>query len=49
MRYDNTSITRKDNKIVYSTTFYPQIPIEDSDVYSKFPRGTRLELSLIHI
>lgn len=42
-RYNNTRVRRKDTKTIYATTFYPTIPIEDTDIFVQFPRGTRLE------
>tara|TARA_R100000353_G_C6507464_1_gene195743 strand:+ start:878 stop:1174 length:297 start_codon:yes stop_codon:yes gene_type:complete len=43
MRYSNTKILKREGKRVYSTTFYPKIRIQDSDVYVNVPRGTRLD------
>jgi hypothetical protein len=43
MRYNNTKILKKDKKTIYSTTFYPKIPLKDSDEYVRFPRGMRLD------
>lgn len=43
MRYSGTRIIKKDNKKVYSTTFYPKIPLRDDDIFVKVPVGTRLD------
>jgi hypothetical protein len=42
-RYNNTPIQRKDNVRIFSTTFYPQIPLQDSDKYVNVIHGTRLD------
>tara|TARA_R100000005_G_C4956581_1_gene174882 strand:- start:409 stop:705 length:297 start_codon:yes stop_codon:yes gene_type:complete len=43
MRYNNTRKIIKDGIRVYSTTFYPQIPIQDSDKTIAISRGERLD------
>ena len=43
-RYGNTKKRiDKDGKIVYSTTYYPTIPIEDSDQFISTVFGARLD------
>tara|TARA_B100000902_G_scaffold398436_1_gene465179 strand:+ start:426 stop:719 length:294 start_codon:yes stop_codon:yes gene_type:complete len=42
-RYNNTPIQRKDNVRIFSTTFYPKIPLQDSDKYVNVIVGTRLD------
>jgi hypothetical protein len=42
-RYENTPITRKDNQRIFSTTFYPKIPIQDSDKFINVIHGTRVD------
>ena len=42
-RYENTPIQRKDNVRIFSTTFYPQIPLQDSDKYINVIVGTRVD------
>ena len=43
-RYGNTKKRiDKDGKIVYSTTYYPTIPIEDSDQFKSTVFGARLD------
>ena len=42
-RYNNTPIQKKDNVRIFSTTFYPQIPLQDSDKYVTVVMGTRVE------
>jgi len=43
MRYKNTKKIIKNGKRVYSTTFYPRIPLQDSDVDVVVSRGQRLD------
>jgi len=43
MRYNNTKKITKDGVRVYSTTFYPKIPLQDSDKYIAVTRGQRLD------
>ena len=43
-RYSNTKKKiDKDGKVVYGTTYYPKIPISDSDVFISTVLGTRLD------
>ena len=43
-RYGNTKKKiDKDGKIVYSTTYYPTIPVEDTDIFVRTVFGTRLD------
>ena len=43
-RYGNTKKKiDKDGKIVYSTTYYPTIPVEDTDIFIRTVFGTRLD------
>ena len=44
-RYGNTKKKiDKDGKIVYSTTYYPTIPIEDADAFIRTVFGTRIDM-----
>ena len=43
MRYKNTKISNIGGKLSYDTTYYPSIPIQDSDQLKYFPRGTRFD------
>ena len=43
MRYNNTKKIVKDGVRVYTTTFYPKIPLQDSDKYIAVTRGQRLD------
>ena len=44
-RYGNTKKKiDKDGKIVYSTTYYPTIPIEDADEFIRTVFGTRIDM-----
>ena len=44
-RYGNTKKKiDKDDKIVYSTTYYPPIPIEDADAFIRTVFGTRIDM-----
>ncbi len=44
MRYNSTRTKRqRDGKLIYTTTFYPKIPISDSDKFIYIPRGTRID------
>ena len=44
MRYKHTPVKRAPTgDRVYGTTFYPKIPIKDTDVFKHFPRGTRFD------
>ena len=43
MRYKNTKISNIGGKLSYDTTYYPNIPIQDSDQLKYFPRGTRFD------
>ena len=43
-RYSNTRKKRdKDGKVVYKTTYYPEISVEDSDVFIRTVFGARLD------
>ena len=43
-RYGNTKKKiDKDGKIVYSTTYYPTITVEDTDIFIRTVFGTRLD------
>tara|TARA_B100000035_G_scaffold284076_1_gene266729 strand:- start:720 stop:1013 length:294 start_codon:yes stop_codon:yes gene_type:complete len=43
-RYSNTRKKRdKDGKVVYGTTYYPEISVEDSDVFIRTVFGARLD------
>ena len=44
-RYENTKKKiDKDGKIVYSTTYYPTIPVEDTDIFIRTVLGARIEI-----
>ena len=44
MRYRNTKVKKsKEGVRVYSTTFYPSIPISDSDTFILAKEGSRLD------
>jgi hypothetical protein len=44
MRYRNTKVkTDREGNRVYGLTFYPKIPIKDSDKYIAVTRGQRLD------
>mgnify|MGYP003126846229 FL=1 len=44
MRYKDTPQRQnQQGNRVYGTTFYPKIPIRDSDKFQFFPRGTRFD------
>ena len=43
-RYENNKIKLdKDGKRVYSTTYYPRIPLSNSDQFIQTKQGTRLD------
>jgi hypothetical protein len=43
MRYNNTKKITRDGVRGYSTTFYPKIPLQDSDKFIAVTRGQRLD------
>ena len=44
MRYTNTPITKSpEGRSVYKTTFYPKIPIRDTDKFIYISRGQRID------
>tara|TARA_B100001094_G_C17687977_1_gene556681 strand:+ start:44 stop:340 length:297 start_codon:yes stop_codon:yes gene_type:complete len=43
MRYNNTKKITRDGVRAYSTTFYPKIPLQDSDKFIAVTRGQRLD------
>ena len=44
MRYENTKVKKtKEGFRVYSTTYYPSIPISDADVFILAKEGSRLD------
>ena len=43
-RYQSIPITKIDNKPVYQTTKYPEIPLSDNDVYVYTSQGDRFDV-----
>jgi hypothetical protein len=43
-RYQSIPITKIDNKPVYQTTKYPEIPLSDNDVYVYTSQGDRFDI-----
>jgi phage tail protein X len=43
-RYQSILTTKIDNKLVYQTTKYPEIPLSDNDVYVYTSQGDRFDI-----
>lgn len=41
---DNKITTRFDNKLVYTSTIYPEVELKDTDIYLTTRKGDRLDL-----
>lgn len=43
-RYQNTRIIKSDNKPLYQTTKYPEVPLSDNDIYVYTTQGDRFDV-----
>lgn len=43
-RYQNTPLMRVDNKLMYRTTRYPEIPLSNDDIYVYTTAGDRYDI-----
>jgi len=42
-RYNNTPLIRINNKLVYSTSHYPEVPLNNNDIYVYTTDGDRFD------
>lgn len=42
-RYNTTPVTRIDNKLVYTTSRYPEVPLSNNDIYVYTTDGDRFD------